>query len=59
MTPEDVTRAVSLARQTLTAATHEDWTATTAEGLTWTCWETAEHMADDLFAYASQLAPPA
>ncbi|MEU4424929.1 maleylpyruvate isomerase N-terminal domain-containing protein [Actinoplanes sp. NPDC024001] len=29
----------------------------TAGGLSWTVWETVEHIADDLFAYAGQLAP--
>jgi hypothetical protein len=28
-----------------------------AGSLEWTCWETAEHLSDDLFAYAIQLGP--
>ncbi len=28
-----------------------------AGSLEWTCWETVEHLADDLFAYAAQLGP--
>ncbi|XVU25048.1 hypothetical protein ACQPZJ_48995 [Actinoplanes sp. CA-054009] len=56
MKADDVTRAVSLAVATLSPATEADWTAP-AGPLTWTCWETAEHMADDLFTYAAQLAP--
>ncbi|MFF5079472.1 hypothetical protein ACFY36_20645 [Actinoplanes sp. NPDC000266] len=56
MRSDDVTRAVSLAIDTLSKATTSDWTVP-AGPLTWTCWETAEHMADDLFTYAAQLAP--
>ena len=57
MTPDDVRRTVALALETLTAAADRDWAATPAGGLDWTCWETVEHMADDLFAYAAQLGP--
>lgn len=28
-----------------------------AGSLEWTCWETVEHLADDLFSYAAQLGP--
>jgi hypothetical protein len=56
MIADDVRRAGDLARETLAAATHLDWQAP-AGGLEWTCWETVEHMADDLFAYAAQLGP--
>lgn len=31
-----------------------DWSAR-AGTLDWDCWETVEHIADDLFAYAAQL----
>ena len=34
-----------------------DWQGP-ATGLEWTCWETVEHVSDDLFAYAGQLAAP-
>jgi hypothetical protein len=57
MNADDVRRAVALAVDTLTAATDRDWTATTAGGLDWSCWETVEHMSDDLFTYAAQLGP--
>jgi hypothetical protein len=53
---DDVTRACDLARATLTAALDRDWQRP-AGGLDWTCFETVEHMADDLFTYAAQLAP--
>ena len=56
MIADDVSRAVSLARETLTNATGLDW-RTPATGLTWSCWETVEHMSDDLFVYAAQLGP--
>ncbi|MEU8815893.1 hypothetical protein [Actinoplanes sp. NPDC048796] len=57
MKADDVTRAVSLAVSALTPAEKQDWTRP-ADSLTWTCWETAEHMADALFGYAGQLTPP-
>ncbi|KPH97913.1 hypothetical protein OK074_6357 [Actinobacteria bacterium OK074] len=34
-----------------------DWDAN-AGSLEWSCWETVEHLADDLFAYAAQLGAP-
>jgi hypothetical protein len=52
----DVTRAATLARNTLAAGIELDWEQAAGE-LEWTCWETVEHMIDDLFAYAAQLAP--
>jgi hypothetical protein len=52
----DVRRAVGLAHDTLAAAAHLDWQVP-AGNLDWTCWETVEHMSDDLFTYAAQLAP--
>jgi hypothetical protein len=56
MKSDDVTRAVTLACETLAAARDKDWHVPAGD-LTWTCWETVEHMADDLFAYAGQLTP--
>ena len=56
MIADDVTRAAGLARETLAAATHLDWQKP-AGGLEWSCWETVEHMSDDLFVYAAQLGP--
>ncbi|GGN42504.1 hypothetical protein FHR83_007216 [Actinoplanes campanulatus] len=52
----DVREAVDLAIATLQTATDRDW-HTPAAGLSWSCWETIEHIADDLFAYATQLTP--
>jgi hypothetical protein len=54
VTGDDVERAVQLALATLREGTGLDWTAE-AGSLDWTCWETTEHMADDLFSYAGQL----
>jgi mycothiol maleylpyruvate isomerase-like protein len=56
MIADDVTRAARLALDTLAAATQLDWQKP-AGGLEWTCWETVEHMSDDLFVYAAQLGP--
>ncbi|MDT0444606.1 maleylpyruvate isomerase N-terminal domain-containing protein [Streptomyces johnsoniae] len=56
VTADDVARAVRLALTTLAEASGADWEHK-AGGLEWTCWETAEHLADDLFAYAVQLGP--
>jgi hypothetical protein len=56
MNSDDVVRAVTLARDTLTGATDRDWQAP-AGTLEWTCWETVEHMTDVFFGYAAQLGP--
>ena len=51
---EGVRLVVELLRQP--AALAADWSRP-AGTLTWDCWETGEHLADDLFAYAAQLGP--
>ncbi|MFE2581661.1 DinB family protein [Streptomyces sp. NPDC059378] len=56
VTADDVTTAVRLAADVLRAAEAADWDAK-AGSLEWSCWETVEHLADDLFAYAAQLGP--
>jgi Mycothiol maleylpyruvate isomerase N-terminal domain len=56
MNSDDVSRAVMLARETLAAAADRDWQIP-AGLLDWSCWETVEHMSDDLFVYAAQLGP--
>jgi hypothetical protein len=53
---DDVDTAVQLAIVTLREASPDRWDAK-AGSLDWTCWETAEHLADDLFSYAAQLGP--
>ncbi|WP_433375656.1 DinB family protein [Actinoplanes sp. CA-142083] len=57
MNADEVRRAVSLARETLSVATERDWRTVPAAGLEWTCWETLEHVSDALFGYAAQLGP--
>ncbi|MET9015866.1 MULTISPECIES: hypothetical protein [Streptomyces] len=56
VTAADVERAVRSALATLRAAEALDWSVT-AGSLEWDCWETVEHLADDLFSYAVQLGP--
>lgn len=51
---DDVALSVRLAVDALAAAP-SGWEKPAGD-LTWTCWETTEHIADDLFAYAAQLA---
>jgi hypothetical protein len=53
---DDVTRTVAPARDALAGATDPDWDVP-AGTLAWTCWETVEHMGDDLFTYAAQPGP--
>ncbi|GAA3377907.1 hypothetical protein GCM10020367_55430 [Streptomyces sannanensis] len=56
MTAADVELAVRLAVAALRTADPSGWSAR-AGSLEWDCWETAEHLADDLFSYAVQLGP--
>ncbi|MFJ6013624.1 VOC family protein [Streptomyces sp. NPDC092952] len=56
VTADDVTEVVRLAAEALRGAPADRWDAP-AGTLEWTCWETAEHMSDDLFSYAAQLGP--
>lgn len=56
VTADDVTAAVRLAVDALQESPAADWHIP-AGTLTWTCWETVEHLNDDLFAYAAQLGP--
>ncbi|MEV0649574.1 hypothetical protein AB0I28_30385 [Phytomonospora sp. NPDC050363] len=56
VTPQDVRHAVDLCSDALRGAVDTDWTVPAGD-LTWSCRETAEHLADDLFAYAGQLGP--
>ncbi|MFB8026796.1 VOC family protein [Streptomyces sp. NPDC055990] len=54
VTADDVTLAVQLAVDTLATSPADDWRVP-AGSLEWDCWETVEHLSDDLFAYAVQL----
>ena len=56
MTADDLDHAVRLALATLRQAPPAAWEGR-AGSLEWDCWETVEHLADDLFAYAAQLGP--
>ncbi|MEO3973997.1 hypothetical protein [Streptomyces sp. CAU 1734] len=56
VTASDVEYAVRLAVTALRAGEALDWSVA-AGSLEWDCRETAEHLADDLFAYAAQLGP--
>jgi len=53
VTADDVTLSVRLAVDALDDV-KDGWDAPAGE-VTWTCWETAEHIADDLLCYATQL----
>ncbi|MEY9486433.1 hypothetical protein RKD26_002227 [Streptomyces calvus] len=56
VTADDLEHAVRLAVTALREAPSEAWDGK-AGSLEWDCWETVEHLSDDLFAYAAQLGP--
>lgn len=56
VTADDVTTAVDLALAALRESPVTDWNIP-AGSLEWSCWETVEHLSDDLFSYAAQLGP--
>lgn len=56
MTADDLDQAVQLAVALLREASPQDW-GCKAGSLEWDCWETVEHLSDDLFSYAVQLGP--
>jgi hypothetical protein len=56
VTPDDLEAVVAAAASFTGDAAEADWSALAGD-LSWTCWETAEHVADDLFSYAAQLGP--
>ncbi|MEV6804026.1 GNAT family N-acetyltransferase [Streptomyces sp. NPDC051132] len=53
---DDVTEAVASCIAALRPAVDRDWRAVPAGGLEWDCHTTAVHVADDLVAYAANLA---
>jgi hypothetical protein len=55
LTPADVRLAADLCIAALRPSRDADWSVP-AGTLEWDCWETAEHLIDDLFSYAAQLA---
>ncbi|MFI6155992.1 hypothetical protein ACIBCA_25290 [Kitasatospora sp. NPDC051170] len=56
VTADDVELAVRLAVAALRQAPPDGWGGR-AGSLEWDCWETTEHLANDLFYYAVQLGP--
>jgi hypothetical protein len=56
VTADDLDAAVWAAVDALSGVPDGAWSAK-AGGLDWDCRETADHLADDLFAYAAQLGP--
>jgi hypothetical protein len=56
VTAEDVHEAVRLAVAALREGAESDWSVK-AGPLEWDCWDTVEHLADDLLTYATQLTP--
>lgn len=56
VTADDVDLVVQLAVRVLREAPTTEWDGR-AGSLEWDCWETVEHLSDDLFAYAVQLGP--
>jgi hypothetical protein len=56
VTADDLDHAVQLAVAALREAPSAAWDVK-AGSLEWDCWETVEHLNDDLFAYAAQLGP--
>ncbi|TDU02943.1 mycothiol maleylpyruvate isomerase-like protein [Streptomyces sp. 846.5] len=54
VTADDLGLAVRLSVDLLGQAQADVWDRA-AGSLEWSCWETVEHLADDLFAYAAQL----
>ncbi|MFF9410303.1 hypothetical protein ACF1B0_32975 [Streptomyces anandii] len=56
VTADDLDLAVQLAVAVLRGAPAAAWEGK-AGSLEWDCWETVEHLSDDLFAYAAQLGP--
>ncbi|MFD3510763.1 maleylpyruvate isomerase N-terminal domain-containing protein [Nocardia sp. NPDC058666] len=56
VTADDLALAVRLAVEVLRTASPDSWDAK-AGTLEWDCWETVEHLSDDLFSYAAQLSP--
>ncbi|MGD3108879.1 hypothetical protein [Streptomyces sp. YGL11-2] len=57
VTADDLDLAVRLSVALLRTAPATAWEGAPAGSLEWDCWETVEHLSDDLFAYAVQLGP--
>ncbi len=57
VTGADLAAAVAAAVAALRPTVDADWSVPAGD-LEWTCWETGEHLADDLLCYATQLGQP-
>ncbi len=57
VTADDVLAAVASAVTALRAGADRDWWVPAGD-LEWSCWETVEHVADDLVFYGAQLGVP-
>ncbi|GAA3387686.1 maleylpyruvate isomerase N-terminal domain-containing protein [Cryptosporangium minutisporangium] len=55
VTGDDVTASVSLLRRSFSDVPDSAWRVAAGD-LRWSCWETLEHLVDDLFTYAIQVA---
>jgi hypothetical protein len=56
VTAHDLERCIDDAADALRSVAGQDWQVP-AKGVRWSCWESIEHVADDLFSYALQLGP--
>jgi hypothetical protein len=56
VTAADLAYAVGAMASALRTVEERDWQVPAGD-LDWTCWETIEHVGDDLFSYACQLGP--
>ena len=56
ITADDLRAMLDQAAAVLQSVVDKDWHVP-AQDSTWDCWETIDHIADDMFAYAVQLGP--
>jgi hypothetical protein len=56
ITADDLRDTLAAASATLGTVVDKDWHVPALDS-DWDCWETIDHIADDLFAYAAQLGP--
>src|SRR5689334_10495981 len=55
VTADDVSVSVNLLRRAFADVPDSEWRVPAGD-LSWSCWETLEHLVDDLFSYAIQVA---
>lgn len=56
VTAQNLERCVDEAAVALLSVADRDW-CVPVKGVRWSCWESVEHVADNLFSYALQLGP--